>query len=180
MNADQAQAVLSAAECLYTVEQVEVALDAMAEQMAGQFCDLDPIVLCVMNGGLIPTAALLTRWDFPLQFDYIHATRYRNTTEGKNLHWIAAPHSDISGRVVIVVDDILDEGLTLAAIMEDCKAKGAEKIFSAVLLEKIRERPIDVRADFHALTVGDYYVFGYGMDYKGYLRNAPGIFAVKD
>ena len=177
---DQAKHVLAEADCLFTEAQVEQALDAMAARVGGRLGALNPIVMCVMNGGLVPTGKLVTRLAFPLQIDYLHATRYRNTTSGGDLTWLARPHMDIRGRTVLVVDDILDEGITLAAIMNYCREQGAEAVYSAVLVEKRHERKHGLKeADFVGLEVEDRYVFGYGMDYKGFLRNAAGIYAVR-
>lgn len=177
---EQAQAVLREADCLYTAEQVEQALDRMAAAITARLAASSPILTCVMNGGLVPTGKLATRLDFPLHMDYLHATRYRNTTSGGDLTWLARPHTDLRGRVVLVVDDILDEGVTLAAIMAYCREQGASEVYSAVLVEKRHERKHGLQdADFVGLTVEDRYVFGYGMDYKGYLRNAAGIYAVQ-
>ena len=111
---DQAQTVLAEADCLFTETQVEEALDVMAQRITGELGTANPIIMCVMNGGLVPTGKLVTRLAFPLQMDYLHATRYRNTTSGGDLTWLARPHTDIRGRSVLVVDDILDEGITLA------------------------------------------------------------------
>lgn len=176
---EQAQAVLREADCLYSAAQVEKALDRMADDIADRLAGTSPILMCVMNGGLVPTGKLATRLDFPLHMDYLHATRYRNTTSGGDLMWLARPHMDLRGRVVLVVDDILDEGITLAAIMDYCREQGASQVYSAVLVEKRHERKYGLPdADFVGLEVEDRYVFGYGMDYKGFLRNAPGIYAV--
>ncbi len=163
ITAEQALEVLRAADCLHDEAAVERALERMA-----------------MNGGFIPAAGLLLRLDLPLRIDYLHATRYRERTSGGLLDWKRRPDTGLAGRDVLVIDDILDEGLTLAAIVEACRREGAQRVWSAVLVEKLRARPVDFTADFVGLTVPDRYVFGYGMDYKGYLRNAPGIFAVAD
>lgn len=177
---DQAQLVLAEADCLFTESQVEQALDSMAARIAERLGNTNPIVMCVMNGGLVPTGKLVTRLSFPVQMDYLHATRYRNTTSGGDLTWLARPHMDIRGRTVLVVDDILDEGVTLAAIMDYCREQGAAGVYSAVLVEKQHERKHGLKeADFVGLAVEDRYVFGYGMDFKGYLRNAAGIYAVQ-
>ena len=177
---DQAQLVLAEADCLFTESQVEHALDSMAARIAERLSNANPIVMCVMNGGLVPTGKLVTRMSFPVQMDYLHATRYRNTTSGGDLTWLARPHMDIRGRTVLVVDDILDEGVTLAAIMDYCREQGAAAVYSAVLVEKQHERKHGLKeADFVGLAVEDRYVFGYGMDYKGFLRNAAGIYAVR-
>jgi len=177
---EQAQAVLQQADCLYTAQQVEHALDRMASAIAERLSDSNPILTCVMNGGLVPTGKLATRLSFPLHMDYLHATRYRNSTSGGDLTWLARPHLDLRGRTVLVVDDILDEGITLAAIMDYCRGQGAREVYSAVLVEKRHTRKYGLQdADFIGLDVEDRYVFGYGMDYKGFLRNAPGIYAVQ-
>lgn len=167
------------ARCLYSAAEVEVALDRMAAAIEQKIGDSNPILLCVMNGGLITSGKLATRLDFPLQLDYLHATRYRQQTGGADLHWEAYPKLDLKERTVLVVDDILDEGVTLERILAYCRAEGAEAVYAAVLINKTPARKLSpVTADFIGLEIGDEYVFGYGMDYKGYLRNAAGIFAI--
>ena len=181
MTAEEAELVYREADCLYTHLQVESAIEKMAAAIADRLANKNPLVLCVMTGALIPMGKLLTHLDFPLQIDYIHATRYGNETSGNNeMKWISQPHSELNGRVVLIVDDILDEGLTLDAIVRECEKMGASEVYSAVLVEKEHDRNIGVSADFVGLCVEDRYVFGYGMDYKGYLRNVPGIYAVKN
>ncbi len=176
----RAQRVYAAADLLYSREQVENALDHMARDIAAALADASPLVLCVMTGGLVPTQKLIERFDFLLELDYVHATRYGGRTRGGGLRWIARPITPLVGRVVLVVDDILDEGFTLAAILDDCRARGAREVYSAVLVEKERQRSLAIRTDFTGLHVENRYVFGYGMDYRGYLRNTKGIYAVKD
>lgn len=178
VTAQQAFAVYAKADRLYSESEVEAALDRMADAITARLKDSDPLVLCVMTGGIVAAGKLLTRLNFPLQLDYMHATRYRGATEGGALHWLARPATPLQGRAVLVVDDILDEGWTLAAILEECKVQGASAVYSAVLVDKKRNRKNDLHADFVGLEVADRYVFGYGMDYHTYLRNAPGIFAV--
>lgn len=175
----QAQQVYREAECLYSAAEVDAAIAVMAGAITTRLCDSNPLVLCVMTGALIPMGRLLTHLDFPLQIDYVHATRYRGTTRGGELCWLARPRHSVRGRVVLVVDDILDEGITLQAILEELRAQGAHAVYSAVLVEKEHARKNGLRADFVGLTVPDRYVFGYGMDYQDYLRNAPGIYAVR-
>ncbi len=166
------------ADCLFTAEQVEAALDRLSAEITADYENRNPLLLCVMNGGLIASAGLLQRMDFPLQSDYLQATRYRGETCGGELHWLHEPGHTLQGRAVIVVDDILDEGYTLAAIVEHCRTRGAASVESVALVEKRHTRKQGIEADYVGLVVEDRYVFGYGMDYKGYLRNAPGIFAV--
>lgn len=180
ITAKEAQRVFSEAECLHDRTQVEAAIKRMASEITASLHDENPVVLCVMSGALIPAGILLTHLDFPLELDYIHATRYCGNTSGKTINWLARPRTSLRDRTVLVVDDILDEGITLAEILNDCRQQGARKVLCAVLVEKKHERKNGLRADFVGLEVADRYVFGFGMDYKEYLRNAPGIFAVKD
>ncbi len=176
---DEVERVLAEADRLYSREEVLAAIDRLAAEITQRLGTSDPVVLCVMNGALIPAGYLLTRLRFPLQVDYLHATRYRGATRGGELHWRVRPELDLAGRSVLVVDDILDEGLTLAAILQHCRAQGAAEVLSCVLVRKHHDRGNGVEADFVGLEVGDRYVFGFGMDYKGYLRNADGIYAVR-
>lgn len=165
---------------LHDEQAVETALDTMAADINRQLADKNPLVLCVINGGIIATGKLLPRLDFPLTLDSINASRYRNQTSGDEIHWLFKPTTPVQERTVLIVDDILDEGHTLKAIVDWCARQGAAEIYSAVLLDKdlVRDKPI--QADFVGLQVANHYLFGYGMDYKGYLRNAAGIYACKD
>lgn len=177
---EQARQVFQQAECCLSREQINQALDRLATQINAKFHDSNPLVLCVMNGGLIFCAELLLKLKFPLQYDYIHATRYRGGTRGGELNWIAESSIPLQGRDVLIVDDINDEGITLAAILEHCKAQGAQSVHSVVMVEKQHDRRQGGAADYCGLQVPDLYVFGYGMDYKGFLRNLPAIYAVKE
>ncbi|NOZ54078.1 MAG: hypoxanthine-guanine phosphoribosyltransferase [Gammaproteobacteria bacterium] len=180
ISAEEANAILSNADCCYSREQVTQAIDGMAKKITEQLSTSNPLLLCVMNGGLIITGDLLLRLEFPLHYDYIHASRYRDKTRGGTLNWIAKPQRAVENRHVLIVDDILDEGITLAEIADYCLQAGACTVRTAVLVNKLHDRKHMRNADYVGLTVEDRYVFGYGMDYKGYLRNVPGIYAVKE
>jgi hypoxanthine phosphoribosyltransferase len=179
--AREAHQVLEQAELLHSAEQVQAAMDRMAAAITAQLGDSAPLFLCVLTGAIVPAGQLLSRLEFPLELDYVHATRYRRTTRGGDIQWICQPHLALTGRTVVVVDDILDEGHTLAAIIDYCREQGAAAVYSAVLVDKRHDRRVPgLQADFVGLQVEDRYVFGQGMDYKGFLRNLPGIYAVRD
>ncbi|MFQ5469015.1 MAG: hypoxanthine-guanine phosphoribosyltransferase [Gammaproteobacteria bacterium] len=180
ITAQQAVEVLDRSDCLYTENEVANAIDKMSVSITEVLGNTDPIVLCIMQGGLIPAGLLLSKLRFPLQVDYIHATRYAGNTQGGDLTWIVEPSVDLAERTVLLVDDILDEGITLAAIKQYCQGKGADVVLSATLVNKLHDRKNDMKADFVGLDVEDRYVFGCGMDYKGYLRNISGIYAVNE
>ena len=172
--------VMARATCLFSKKEVERALDQMAEDIGARLSEKNPLFLCVVVGGIVPLGNLLPRLDFPLEVDYIHATRYQNKTCGNQLSWKMVPSCDLKNRTVIIVDDILDGGITLAEIVKFCVNKGAHDVLTAVLVDKQNARLAHglPKADFSGLHVDNHYVFGYGMDYKGYLRNAPGIYMV--
>lgn len=172
--------VFAKSKCLYTKSQIEDALDKLATEISYQLSDANPIFLCVVLGGIVPLGNLLPRLDFPLEVDYVHATRYQGKTTGQELEWKVKPWRSMEGRTMIIVDDILDGGITLSSIIDYCIGQKAKEVFTAVLVNKRRGRVPDAvqQADFVGLEVDDHYVFGYGMDYKEYLRNAPGIYVV--
>lgn len=177
---DHIRQVFARSKCLYSKAEVESALDKMALQINSQLSEQNPIFMGVVLGGIVPLGNLLLRLDFPLEIDYVHATRYRKDTVGKQLQWLATPNSDLKDRVVVVVDDILDGGITLSRIVEYCWDRGAKEVLTVALVDKCDARLPGglAHADFVGLKVENHYVFGYGLDYKGYLRNAPGIYQV--
>ena len=181
MNIDEAKKVLREADCLVSQAEVITAIGRLAAEITVRLKDANPVVICIMNGGLIFTGRLLPQLEFPLQVDYVHATRYGHEINGANLNWTVRPQFDLKGRTVLLLDDILDEGVTLAAIAEYCRQQGAAEVLMAALVEKLHLRKVTpgMRADFSGIEVGDRFLFGYGLDYKGYWRNAPGIYAVK-
>ncbi len=180
VSLEEVERVKQEAECLWSLQQVEQALDRVAIEVQEELAASHPLLLTVMNGAVIPMGYLLTRLDFPLQVDYVHATRYGVALRGGELEWIAQPRIPLEGRTVLLVDDIHDEGGTLQALTVWARAQGATKVHSLTLAHKLHERKSGPAADFNALTVPDRYVFGFGMDYKGYLRNLPGIYALRD
>ena len=181
MTAEQAQAALNEADLLYSQEQIAAVLDTLAKTISDRLADLDPLMIVVMNGALMPASELFMRMPFPFRTSYIHVTRYRGDTTGGKVYWVAKPDLDVKDRVVLVIDDILDEGTTLKAILEELRQAGAQAVYSAVLVNKEHDRKEPgLNVDFIGLNVPDRYVFGFGMDYKEYWRNLPAIYAVKN
>ncbi|MEW9899643.1 hypoxanthine-guanine phosphoribosyltransferase [Chitinivorax sp. PXF-14] len=181
VNLEEIQRAYDEADCLVAPEQIEAALDNMAEAITARLARANPLVYCVMNGGLIVAGRLLAKLNFPLEVAYLHATRYGHELSGTLLDWRVRPTQDLRGRSVLVIDDILDVGTTLAAVIDHCYEEGAKDVLSAVLVNKLHDRKAraDFKADFVGVDVEDRFLFGCGMDYKGYWRNAPGIYAIK-
>ena len=172
--------VEATADLLFSEQDVEAAIEKMANDINNALSGTNPLLLCVLNGGIVTFGKLLTKLTLPLTIDSINATRYQNQTSGGLIKWLLEPETPLKDRTVLIVDDILDEGITLQAIKTYCLEQGATIVYSAVLLDKNLDHQKPITADFVGLTVENRYLFGYGLDYKGYLRNAPGIFACKE
>ena len=174
------QRTQATADLIYSEQQVETALDNMAVAINKVLADSNPLVLCVLNGGIIAAGMLIPRLTMLLNLDSINASRYQNQTAGGTIEWLLKPATPLTDRAVLIIDDVLDEGITLAAIKAYCLEQGATAVYCAVLIDKLLGHEKPIRADFVGLEVENRYLFGYGMDYKGYLRNAAGIFACNE
>ena len=170
---------LQEAQLIHSQQAVNQAISTMAEQLNQCYVNEPPIVLCVMGGAVYFTGQLLPKLQFPLEFDFVQATRYQDSTEGKELKWIVMPKASVKDRNLLILDDILDEGITLKAIVDQCKLLGAKEIKSAVLVEKQLNKNKAMNADYVGLIVPERYVFGCGMDVYGWWRNLPAIYALK-
>jgi hypoxanthine phosphoribosyltransferase len=179
MNRQEALDIFSLSEEIVSASAVNAAIARMAGEIKSAMGDEFPLLLSVMGGAAVFTGMLLPHLDFPLEFDYIHLTRYRNTTNGNaGMQWRVAPAESVKDRVVLVLDDILDEGETMAAIRDRLVSMHAARFASAVLCEKTIARNKPLSPDFCGFQVPDRYVFGCGMDVKGYWRNLPAIRAL--
>jgi hypoxanthine phosphoribosyltransferase len=180
MTPREAWHILVSAELLVGGDALQTALDRLAWEISDRLADRHPLVLTIMGGAIVFAGQLLPRLAFPLECDYVHATRYRDNTRGGDLEWKVLPKTPVQGRCVLVLDDILDEGHTLAAVCEKMREHGAKEVMSAVMLDKMIGRAKPVTADFAGMLIPDRYVFGFGMDVQGAWRNLPAIYALKE
>jgi len=180
LDTRQAQQILSAAELIHSEQIVKKTIQRLAADITRVLSHQQPLVLCVMGGAVVFTGQLLPQLRFPLDFDYVHLTRYDKKITGGEIHWRVEPRESVRDRVVLVLDDILDEGITLAAVRDKVLESGAKAFYSAVLTEKETGKPKPFKADFVGLTVPNRYVFGFGMDIQGAWRNLPAIYAVNN
>jgi hypoxanthine phosphoribosyltransferase len=178
MDVARAWRFLEESDLVASADDVQAALRRVAAEIDTRLAERYPLVLAVMGGAVVFAGQLLPLLRFPLDFDYIHASRYGAATRGAELDWRVTPPDSVRGRTVLVVDDILDGGDTMAAIREKLLALGAEAFYCAVLVEKLLNKAKPIRADFIGLTIPDRFVFGYGMDAKGFWRNLPEIRAM--
>jgi hypoxanthine phosphoribosyltransferase len=180
VNRRDAQRLLDEADLLCAADEVDRAVERMASDISAKLADEFPVVLSVMGGAAVFTGRLLPLLAFPLEFGAIEVTRYNNDTQGREISWRLAPRDNVRERTVLVVDDILDEGITLAAIRQKLQEMGAKRVLAAVLADKDIGRAKPAHADFVGVTVPNRYVFGFGMDAYGLWRNLPAIYALKD
>ena len=180
MDLQKARDLMASAELLHPAETVRAAVSKVAAEINASLADSNPLALCVMTGGAIFCGQLLPQLDFPLDFDYLHATRYGPDTQGGKISWRCAPWAPVKGRVVLLIDDILDEGVTLAAVRDSLVHLGAREVKIAVFADKLNGKQKPVTPDFVGLTVPDRFVFGFGMDVDGAWRHLPAIYAMKD
>ena len=174
-------AALANAELLYERATLESVIADMGRQIDVALDGERPVFLTVMNGSLIFAGQLALAIRTDLEFDYVHATRYRGDTAGSELMWLRKPQASLRDRIVLLVDDILDEGHTLKAVRDDCYQRGAKKVLIASLCTKQHDRLVDgIASDFNGVELPDRYVFGYGMDYHEQGRNLPDIYALRD
>jgi len=179
MTPDEAWKILESADLLRDEAEVKAAIARLGREITGLLKDRYPLVLAVMGGSVFFSGHLLPELRFPIEFDYVHASRYGKGTSGGAVVWTVEPRENVRGRNVLVLDDILDGGETLAAIRDRVLALGAAAFYSAVLTDKEIGRRKPIVPDFVGLTLPNRYVFGCGMDVSGAWRNLPAIYAVK-
>jgi hypoxanthine phosphoribosyltransferase len=177
---EEALRLLTTADEIFTADEVRTAVERMAVEISKALNDEFPIVLSVMGGAAVFTGQLLPLLRFPLEFGAIEVTRYNNDIQGREITWRLAPRDNVRGRTVLVVDDILDEGITLAAIRKKLLEMGARQVMNAVFCDKEIGREKPVIADFVGVKCPNRYVFGFGMDAYGLWRNLPSIYALRD
>lgn len=174
---ERAREILAKGQLIHSEQAIQEAVARVGGEISARLSDSNPVVLCVMAGGVIFAGQLLPRLRFPLDFDYLHASRYQQEMQGRSLAWRVAPWISLKDRSVLVIDDILDEGITLSAIRDRILQMGARECLTAVLVDKERAGEKPIKADFVALQVPDRFVFGAGMDIHGAWRNLPEIYA---
>jgi hypoxanthine phosphoribosyltransferase len=180
LTANEAEQLLKNAELIVSAQVLMETIERMAKEITLALSGQYPLVFCVMGGAVVFTGQLLPLLHFPLDFDYLHVSRYNRTLRGGRIDWKVPPQIDLKERVVLVLDDVLDEGVTLAAIRERMMEGKAKAFYSAVLADKAIGQAKPIHADFIGMTLPDRYVFGYGMDIQGLWRNLPAIYAIKE
>jgi hypoxanthine phosphoribosyltransferase len=168
-------------DVLFERAELDTIIADMARALDAALDGERAVFLTVMNGAMMFGAQLALAIRTDLELDYVHATRYRGTTSGSELHWLREPAVSLQDRTVLLVDDILDEGHTLKAVRDDCMRRGAKRVLVVTLCCKKHDRCVEgIKSDFNGVELPDRYVFGYGMDYYEQGRNLPAIYALKE
>ena len=182
-HVERARSLLENAEQIVDEAAVTRAVALVADKLNERFNaagdETFPLVLGVMGGAVVFVGQLLPQLKFPLEFDYIHVTRYGDDDQGGKVVWKVIPRANVAGRTIIVLDDILDEGETLAHVKQRLLDMGAAEVIIAVFADKALKRSKPVQADIVGLTIPDKFVIGFGMDVYGYWRNLPALWAVR-
>ncbi|SFB73163.1 hypoxanthine-guanine phosphoribosyltransferase [Massilia yuzhufengensis] len=179
---DRARALLANATEIVTPAEVQAAVARVAAQLNERFGNPTdkafPLVLGVMGGAVVFTGNLLPQLDFPLEFDYIHVSRYGDADQGGEIVWKVIPRQNVAGRTIVVLDDILDEGETLAHVKQRLLDMGAAEVVIVVFADKDIKRAKPIKADLIGLTLPNEFVVGFGMDVYNYWRNLPGLWSI--
>jgi len=180
-NTPDPRALLENSRVLFNREEVAAAVQKMADEINEFYGDKPLVLISVLTGAIIPAAWLITKLKMPIQMDFVHATRYRSGLYGAELEYRVPPRLDLEGKTVLIVDDIFDEGNTLAAIKGSVEARKAGSVKMAALVRKDHDRglPRDY-VDFIGLDVPDVYVFGCGMDAYEEWRHLDEILVLGD
>lgn len=178
----EAEDILTKSEILYTAEELHKKITSIASAITNEINHEIPIFLTVMNGGLFFAAKLMEQIKKPFIADYIHASRYGDATFGSgHISWYRQPKAeDIQGRTVYIVDDILDEGHTLAEIKRVLIHLGAKEVKIAVLIDKDIGKDKPIAADYFGYHSPNKFLFGFGMDIYGLYRQFSDIYTYEE
>ena len=183
IHVNRARALLEHAEEIVDAAGVQKAVKHVADSLNERFGKADddafPLVLGVMGGAVVFVGQLLPQLRFPLEFDYIHVSRYGDDDQGGRVVWKVIPRPNVAGRTIIVLDDILDEGETLAQVKQRLLDMGAAEVIITVFADKAIKRIKPYNDDIVGLTIPNKFVVGFGMDVYGYWRNLPGLWAIR-
>lgn len=181
LTAAEYATVVANSDVLFTRDDIESAYRRLALQLDDRFEGVLPVMVPVMMGGLIPVAGILRHLSIPHRLDYVHTSRYGHAMTGSELHWLVPPSSTLKDQEVVVVDDIFDQGTTLAAVVSKLRELPVKSVTTVVLARKQHDRvKTTLRPDLIGIDVPDRFVFGCGLDYHGGLRHLPDLHAIAE
>jgi hypoxanthine phosphoribosyltransferase len=154
--------------------EIRAGIEEVATEIAAEYAGSEPTLVAVLNGSVVFVADLIRRLPIPLRLAFAWARSYRDGTTGGKLELLGLPdESELSGRRVLLVDDILDTGRTLTAIRGELRSRGARDVRVCVFLDKPARREVELEADHVCFEIEDEFVVGFGLDLAGRYRNLP-------
>ena len=178
MTPEAAKSLLLSSQCVADIEEIDHALSDMANKINLRFAESNPVILAVMTGAMVFAGQLLPRLSFPMEIDYLQVNRYGKNLTGGTICWRIEPQINLHGRSVLIIDDVLDEGITLDAACKKAFSLGASEVLTAVFINKQINTAKAIQADFIGIELPDRFLFGFGLDASGYWRNLPCIYAM--
>ncbi len=161
------------AEELVSEEQLRAIVARLAEEIADEYRDKNPLIVGILVGSFVFVADLVRALDFPLEVAFVCAASYGQSTVAGELALKLDLDTEVAGRHLIVVDDILDTGRTLSKLTEMFVERGAASVRTCCVLDKPSRREVSFDADFVGMEIPDQFVVGYGLDYAQSYRNLP-------
>lgn len=165
---------------LFSKEDIQAATDRLAKQLSDEYRDKRPLIISVLTGAVLFTVDMIEKMDIMAQLDFIDiSTYYGGAQSTGKLTLIHDLTTDVKGRNVLIMEDIVDSGHTLKFLVNLLKERGAKSIKTATMMDKPEGRQYDVTVDYYGVRVPNEFLVGYGLDYKGYYRNLPYIGILK-
>lgn len=164
---------------LITKDRIEQRVEAVAQQISRDYQHKNPVFICVLKGAVVFFSDLIKRLDIRMEAEFMTASSYRGTQSTGKVDITKALDCDIKGRHIVIVEDIIDSGLTVKRIMQELEDKGAASIKLCVLLDKPECRKTQVKADYVGFEIPNVFVIGYGLDYEQQYRNMADICVLK-
>lgn len=149
----------------------------LGEALSADYRDRNPVLVAVLVGSLPLLADLVRAMTIPLEVDFLGLSRFG---EGGRIRIALDTAETVAGRHVVIVEDVTDTGLTLTVLRRMLEDRGAASVATVTLVDKIRRRLVDVPIEYRGFEVGDEYLVGYGLDWKGRYRNLGSLWAVLD
>lgn len=167
-------------EVLITEEEIQQKIKELGAQLSKDYEGRDPLVICVLKGAFIFMADLSKRLTIPLEMDFMAVSSYGASTKSSGVVKIIKDlDTPVEGRNVLIVEDIIDSGLTLSYLIDVLERRNALSISVVTLFDKPARRTVDLEADYTGFTIPDSFIVGYGLDYNEKYRNLPYIGILK-
>ncbi|MGF9908007.1 hypoxanthine phosphoribosyltransferase [Brevibacillus porteri] len=165
---------------LLSEEDIAVKVRELGKTLAAEYKDKNPLVICVLKGAVVFMADLIRHMDIPCEMDFMAVSSYGSGTESSGMVKILKDlDTSVQNRHVLVVEDIMDSGLTLSRLVELLRHREAASVKVVTLLNKPERRKVDISPDYKGYDVPDEFVVGYGLDYSEHYRNLPYIGVLK-